>query len=76
MPWNRESPMDQRIKLIGDCLQGSYSKSELARHYGLSRPTRSSSSRARPLHHTSIRAQDRVDQLRGAVSNMRALECK
>ena len=39
MPWNRESPMDQRIKLIGDWLQGSYSKSELARHYGLSRPT-------------------------------------
>jgi hypothetical protein len=21
MPWNRESPMDQRIKLIGDLLQ-------------------------------------------------------
>jgi transposase-like protein len=31
--------MDQRIKLIGDWLQGGYSKSELARHYGLSRPT-------------------------------------
>lgn len=26
MPWNRESPMDQRIKLIGDWLQGSDNK--------------------------------------------------
>lgn len=32
MPWNRESPKNQRIKLICDWLQGSYSKSELALH--------------------------------------------
>lgn len=39
MPWNRESLMDQRVKLIGDWLSDAYSKSELARHYGISRPT-------------------------------------
>jgi len=38
MPWNRESPMDQRVKLIGDWMSGAYSKSELVRHYGVSRP--------------------------------------
>ena len=31
MPWNRESPMDQRVKLIHDWLSGSYSKSQLSR---------------------------------------------
>nr|WP_259697867.1 hypothetical protein [Pseudomonas frederiksbergensis] len=30
--------MNQRVKLIGDWLTGAYSKSELARHYGVSRP--------------------------------------
>lgn len=39
MPWNRESPMDQRVKLIHDWLSGSYSKSQLSRRYGVSRPT-------------------------------------
>jgi transposase InsO family protein len=39
MPWNRASPMDQRVKLIGDWQTGAYSKAELARHYGVSRPT-------------------------------------
>jgi transposase-like protein len=39
MPWNRESPMNQRVKLIGDWMSGAYSESELARHYGVSRPT-------------------------------------
>ncbi|KZN16772.1 MULTISPECIES: IS481 family transposase [unclassified Pseudomonas] len=39
MPWNRESPMDQRVKLVGDWMSGAYSKCELARHYGVSRPT-------------------------------------
>jgi transposase-like protein len=39
MPWNRESPMNQRVKLIGDGMSGAYSESELARHYGVSRPT-------------------------------------
>ncbi|MGF6286867.1 hypothetical protein ABH912_002184 [Pseudomonas sp. BT76 TE3572] len=36
MPWNRESPMDQRVKLIHDWLSGSYSKSQLSRRYGVS----------------------------------------
>jgi transposase InsO family protein len=31
--------MDQRVKLIGDWLTGAYSKSQLARQYGISRPT-------------------------------------
>jgi len=31
--------MDQRVKLIGDWLTQAFSKSELARHYGVSRPT-------------------------------------
>ncbi len=39
MPWKRETPMDQRIKLIGDWLSGDYGKSELSRRYGVSRPT-------------------------------------
>lgn len=38
MPWKRETPMDQRIKLIGDWLSGDYGKSELSRRYGVSRP--------------------------------------
>ena len=39
MPWKRETPMDQRIKLIGDWLSGDYGKSGLSRRYGVSRPT-------------------------------------
>lgn len=39
MPWKRESPMDQRIRLVEDWLSGRFSKSELARRYGISRPT-------------------------------------
>ncbi|MNO96537.1 Integrase core domain protein [compost metagenome] len=39
MPWKRESPMDQRICLIDDWLTGRFSKSELSRQYGISRPT-------------------------------------
>lgn len=39
MPWKRVSPMDQRIELIHDWISGNYSKSELARSYGVSRPT-------------------------------------
>lgn len=39
MPWKRVSPMDQRIDLIRDWIGGNYSKSELARSYGVSRPT-------------------------------------
>ena len=39
MPWKRESPMDQRVRLVGDWLSGDYSKSALSRIYGISRPT-------------------------------------
>ncbi len=39
MPWKRESVMDQRVNLISDWLSGSYSKSQLSRRHGISRPT-------------------------------------
>ena len=39
MPWKRESLMDQRVKLISDWLSGNYSKSQLSRRHGISRPT-------------------------------------
>ncbi|MES9979930.1 MAG: leucine zipper domain-containing protein [Candidatus Thiodiazotropha sp. 6PLUC5] len=39
MPWKREIPMDQKMMLIGDWLGGDFSKSELARYYGVSQPT-------------------------------------
>ena len=39
MSWNRESPMDQKVRLIGDWLSGAYSKRQLALSYGISRPT-------------------------------------
>lgn len=39
MPWKRETPMDQRIKLISDWLSGEYSKTTLSKHAGVSRPT-------------------------------------
>lgn len=39
MPWRRESPMDQKIKLLGDWLSGDYNKSALSRIYGVTRPT-------------------------------------
>jgi transposase InsO family protein len=39
MPWKRETELDQRIKLIGDWLSGDYSKTVLAKRYGISRPT-------------------------------------
>jgi transposase InsO family protein len=39
MPWKRETPMDQRVKLIGDWLSGAYSKTALSKRYGVSRPT-------------------------------------
>lgn len=39
MPWKRESPMDQKVRLIGDWLSGGYSRSALSRYYGVSRPT-------------------------------------
>lgn len=39
MPWNQESPMNQRIRLISDWLCGDYTKSQLARRFNVSRPT-------------------------------------
>jgi transposase InsO family protein len=39
MPWKETSAMEQRIQLIGDWLSGDYTKSELCRAYGISRPT-------------------------------------
>ncbi len=39
MPWEETSAMDQRIGFIGDWLSGEYTKSELCRAYGISRPT-------------------------------------
>lgn len=41
MPWKETSAMDQRIRLIADWLSGDYTKSELCRAYGVSRPTAS-----------------------------------
>ena len=39
MPWKETCAMDQRVQLIGDWLSGQYSKSDLCRYYGISRPT-------------------------------------
>lgn len=39
MPWEETSAMDQRIGCIGDWLSGDYTKRELCRAYGISRPT-------------------------------------
>ncbi|SMF67296.1 helix-turn-helix domain-containing protein, partial [Pseudomonas sp. LAMO17WK12:I1] len=39
MPWNQESPMNQRIKLVADWLSGNFTKSQLARRFDVSRPT-------------------------------------
>jgi len=39
MPWKETSAMDQRVQLIADWLSGEYTKSELCRAYGISRPT-------------------------------------
>lgn len=39
MPWKETSAMDQRTQLIGDWLSGAYTKAQLHRIYGVSRPT-------------------------------------
>ncbi|MGY2378640.1 integrase core domain-containing protein [Pseudomonas sp. SDO524_S393] len=39
MPWNQESPMNQRIKLVADWLTRKYTKSQLALRFNVSRPT-------------------------------------
>ena len=39
MPWEQASAMDQRVQLIADWLSHDYTKVELCRAYGISRPT-------------------------------------
>lgn len=39
MPWEQTSAMDQRVQFIADWLSRDYSKMELCRAYGISRPT-------------------------------------
>lgn len=39
MPWEQTSAMDQRVKFIADVLSRQYTKIELCRGYGISRPT-------------------------------------
>ena len=39
MPWKETSAMEQRVQMIADWLSGDYTKSELCRAYGISRPT-------------------------------------
>ena len=39
MPWKQTSAMDQRVKFIADWLTQNYTKIELCRAYGISRPT-------------------------------------
>ena len=39
MPWEQTSAMDQRVKFIANWLSKEYSKIELCRAYGISRPT-------------------------------------
>jgi len=39
MPWEQTSAMDQRVQFVADWLSGDYSKMDLCRAYGISRPT-------------------------------------
>lgn len=39
MPWKETSVMEERVKLIADCLSEQYSVSDLCRGYGISRTT-------------------------------------
>jgi transposase InsO family protein len=39
MPWEQTSAMDQRVKFIADWLSRDYTKMDLCRAYGISRPT-------------------------------------
>jgi len=39
MPWEQTSAMDQRVKFIADWLSHDYTKMDLCRTYGISRPT-------------------------------------
>lgn len=39
MPWKETCAMDQRVECLGDWLSGAYTKMQLSRIYGVSRPT-------------------------------------
>ena len=39
MPWEQTSAMDQRVQFIADWLSEDYTKMDLCRAYGISRPT-------------------------------------
>ena len=39
MPWKETCAMDQRVECLGDWLSGEYTKMQLSRIYGVSRPT-------------------------------------
>ncbi len=39
MPWKQTNAMDQRVKFIADWLSQNYTKIELCRAHGISRPT-------------------------------------
>lgn len=72
MPWNQESPMNQRIKLVADWLSGNFTKSQLARRFDVSRPTvdkwiarhdgdlRSLSELSRRLHNSPNKTDDEI----------------
>lgn len=39
MPWKETCAMEERLEFVRECLEGVYSKAELCRFYGISRPT-------------------------------------
>ena len=39
MPWKETCAMEERMKFVLECLEGEWSKAELCRIYGISRPT-------------------------------------
>jgi putative transposase len=39
MPWTETCAMEERMKFVMECLEGTWSKAELCRIYGISRPT-------------------------------------
>jgi len=39
MPWKETCAMEERMKFVVECLEGIWSKAELCRIYGISRPT-------------------------------------
>ena len=39
MPWEETCVMDEKVKLIADCLKKEYSKTDLSRYYSVSRKT-------------------------------------